>query len=153
MTFIDFSKAFDSIPRSKLPVILAVYKISPLIILAVALYTNTKARVMTLEGIPMEFLTILVFCKETCQPPSAGLQTKTPALVSLSTKQDQEDNLLSTPQILTSLITSQLSLILLWTTHSFVNLLLTQQPWQPLAHSMDTRWKSNLSRQLTSSYS
>jgi hypothetical protein len=70
MTFIDFSKAFDSIPRYKLPVILAVYKISPLIILA--LYTNTKARVMTPEGITMEFLTILVFCKATCQPPSAS---------------------------------------------------------------------------------
>ena len=60
MTFIDFSKAFDSILRSKLPEILAAYRIPPLIIKAIlALYTNTKARVMTPEGITMEFLTNL----------------------------------------------------------------------------------------------
>ena len=60
MTFIDFSKAFDSILRSKLPEILASYGIPSAIIKTIlALYTNTKARVITPEGITMEFLTNL----------------------------------------------------------------------------------------------
>lgn len=57
MTFIDFSKDFDSILRSKLPVILAPCRIPPIIIKAILdLYNNTRARVITPEGITMEFL-------------------------------------------------------------------------------------------------
>ena len=60
ISFIDFSKAFDSIFRSHLPNILASYGIPVTIIKAImSLYMNTKAKVMTPEGITLEFLTNL----------------------------------------------------------------------------------------------
>ena len=60
ITFIDFSKAFDCIIRSFLPHILAAYG-TPLAIIRVimALYTDTKAQVLTPEGATIEFLTNL----------------------------------------------------------------------------------------------
>ena len=59
-TFIDFSKAFDSLLRSKLPNILSSYGIPHQIIKAVmSLYTNTRATVITPEGLTLEFLTNL----------------------------------------------------------------------------------------------
>ena len=60
ISFIDFSKAFDSIVRSHLPDILAEYRIPKAIIKAImALYINTKAKVLTPEGTTLEFLTNL----------------------------------------------------------------------------------------------
>ena len=60
ISFIDFSKAFDSIIRSYLPDILAEYRIPKVIIKAImALYINTKAKVLTPEGTTLEFLTNL----------------------------------------------------------------------------------------------
>ena len=60
ISFIDFSKAFDCIFRSHLPDILASYGFPTIIIKAVmSLYINTKAKVMTPEGVTLEFLTNL----------------------------------------------------------------------------------------------
>ncbi|MCP4486191.1 MAG: reverse transcriptase family protein, partial [Gammaproteobacteria bacterium] len=60
ISFIDFSKAFDSIFRSHLPDILASYDFPTIIIKAImSLYMNTKAKVMTPEGVTLEFLTNL----------------------------------------------------------------------------------------------
>ena len=60
ISFIDFSKAFDSIFRSHLPDILASYGIPEIIIKAImSLYINTKAKVLTPEGATLEFLTNL----------------------------------------------------------------------------------------------
>ena len=52
VTFIDFSKAFDSLLRSKLPDVLASYGVPIKIIKAImSLYTNTRATVLTPEGL------------------------------------------------------------------------------------------------------
>ena len=60
ISFIDFSKAFDCIFRSHLPDILASYGFPKKIIKAImSLYINTKAKIMTPEGITLEFLTNL----------------------------------------------------------------------------------------------
>ena len=60
ITFIDFSKAFDSLLRSKLPEVLASYGIPKKLIKAImSLYTNTRATVLTPEGLTKEFLTNL----------------------------------------------------------------------------------------------
>ena len=60
ISFIDFSKAFDSIFRSHLPEILASYGFPITIIKAImSLYMKTKAKVMTPEGTTLEFLTNL----------------------------------------------------------------------------------------------
>ena len=58
ISFIDFSKTFDCIFRSHLPDILASYGFPKKIIKAImSLYINTKAKIMTPEGITLEFLT------------------------------------------------------------------------------------------------
>ena len=60
ISFIDFSKAFDSIFRSHLPEILASYGFPLTIIRAImSLYINTKAKILTPEGTTLEFLTNL----------------------------------------------------------------------------------------------
>ena len=51
MTFIDFSKAFDSIHRGKMIRILKAYGIPPTLLRAIeAMYTNTKAKVVSPDG-------------------------------------------------------------------------------------------------------
>ena len=51
LTFIDFSKAFDSIHRGKMIKILKAYGIPPTLLRAIeAMYTNTKAKVVSPDG-------------------------------------------------------------------------------------------------------
>ena len=51
LTFIDFSKAFDSIHRGKMIKILKAYGIPPTLLRAIeAMYTNTKAEVVSPDG-------------------------------------------------------------------------------------------------------
>ena len=51
ITFIDFSKAFDSINRDKMFKILEAYDVPPnLLRTIIALYTNTKAKVISPDG-------------------------------------------------------------------------------------------------------
>ena len=163
MTFIDFSKAFDSILRSKLPEILAAYRIPPLIIKAIlALYTNTKARVMTPEGITMEFLTNLgilqgdvlapfifivvldyILRNSVDKDPSLGLtlhkaRSRRYPAIHLSDLDFADDLAAISDSIVDNTQLCQ----------SIADTAAMAAP-----HSMDTRWKSNLSRQLTSSYS
>ena len=50
-TFIDFSKAFDSINREKLFKILKAYGVPPNLLATIkALYTNTKAKILSPDG-------------------------------------------------------------------------------------------------------
>ena len=56
LTFIDFKKAFDSINRSKMMRILKAYGVPPNLLRAIeAIYTNTRARVITPDGETEEF--------------------------------------------------------------------------------------------------
>ena len=56
ITFIDFKKAFDSIHRAKMMRILKAYGIPPNLLRAIeAMYSNTKARVMTPDGETEQF--------------------------------------------------------------------------------------------------
>ena len=61
ISFINFSKTFDSIFGSHLTEILAFYGIPTTIIKAImSLYMNTKAKIMAPEGTTLEFLANLV---------------------------------------------------------------------------------------------
>ena len=56
ITFLDFRKAFDSIQRNKMFSILKAYGIPPRLLAAIrAMYTNTRARVVTADGTSNEF--------------------------------------------------------------------------------------------------
>ena len=56
ITFIDFKKAFDSIHRAKMMKILKAYGIPPNLLRAIeAMYSNTKARIMTPDGETEQF--------------------------------------------------------------------------------------------------
>ena len=51
ITFIDFSKAFDTIHRGKMIKILKAYGIPPSLLRAIeAMYTNTQAKVVSPDG-------------------------------------------------------------------------------------------------------
>jgi len=56
LTFTDFRKAFDSIDRRKMMKILRAYGISPNLLRAIeAMYTNTRAVIVTPDGETQEF--------------------------------------------------------------------------------------------------